>query len=93
MSEVGSNTFSVGTRSRFTSDADPRRPVRMKCAKCGMRVLNAVEIKTLWALPPEMIRKGGKDRQILLEHWCLSCIRSANVEEDRGQINVSVKAG
>lgn len=90
MSEVGSNSFAVNRRSRRTTEYDPRRPVRMKCAKCAFRVLNVVPVKTLWALPPEMVKKGMQDRQINVEHWCLSCVRAADVEDDRSQTNVSV---
>jgi len=90
MSDVGSNSFAVNRRSRHITDYDPRRPVRMKCAKCGQRVLNVIPVKTLWALPPAMVAKNKKDREINVEHWCLACVRSADVEDDRSQTNVSV---
>lgn len=63
---------------------DVMYPVRIQCAKCPNRVIKYIKVRTLYAYPKNhpMILKTGVDRQIVVELWCLSCIRGANVEDD-----------
>ena len=92
MSDVGQQSLpSVGTTSYIRPvtkegypDPNTMYPVRIQCAKCPNKVTKYVKVRTLYAYPKNhpMIQKTGIDRQIVVELWCLSCMRGANVEDD-----------
>lgn len=73
-------------------DPDTMVPVRIQCAKCPNRVTKYVKVRTLYAYPRghPSIAKTGVDRQIVVELWCLSCIRGANIEDDAYRTGVSI---
>jgi len=67
-------------------------PLRVQCAKCPNKVTKYVKVRTLYAYPRNhpRIAQTGEDRQIVVELWCLSCIRGANVEDDYYKTTVSI---
>jgi DNA-directed RNA polymerase subunit RPC12/RpoP len=88
--DVGENTFRVGRKRRFyNNETSDLRPARLKCANCGNKVLFVVKVQQLFAYPKGQV-KDGYDRQLNTEHWCLNCIRGANIEDDSSKTRVSV---
>ena len=71
------------------------KPLRVQCAKCPNHVTKYVKVRTMYALPRNhpQVQKEGVDRQVIVELWCLSCIRSANVEDDYYRTRVSIATG
>lgn len=100
MSDVGQQSLpSIGTASwtrpvdkSGMPDQDTMYPVRVQCAKCPNKVTKYVKVRTLYAYPRNhpAISRTGVDRQIVVELWCLSCIRGANVEDDSQRTTVSI---
>ena len=95
MSEIGSNTFQNTSRVRMSGPyqhRESRDPVRIKCTNCSNRVLAVVDVKQLFAYRKgdPRIAQTGYDREISTEHWCLDCLRSAFIEDDRNRTKVSV---
>lgn len=92
MSDVGQQSLpSVGTASYIRPvtkeglpDPSSMFPVRVQCAKCPNKVTKYVKVRTLYAYPRghPQIARTGVDRTIVVELWCLSCMRGANVEDD-----------
>lgn len=74
------------------TDPSLMSPVRVQCAKCPNRVTKYVKVRTMYAYPRghPAIAKLGADRQIVVELWCLSCIRAGNVEDDYYRTSVSI---
>lgn len=96
-SEVGSNSLSRLKSARM-SDAMNNQgliPVRVKCARCPNRMFKYIKVRQLWAYPPgdARITRLGVDRQISVENWCLSCVRSCPIEDDTGRTGVSISVG
>lgn len=103
MSDSGQHSLrAVGPGERSTyvrpvdSSGNPDQstmfPVRVQCARCPNKVTKYVKVRTLYAYPRNhpAISKTGVDRQIVVELWCLSCLRGANVEDDYQRTPVSI---
>lgn len=85
-------SFVIPVDTSGMPSADVMRPIRVQCAKCPNRVFKYVKVRTMYALPKShpLLRKEGVDRQIVIEMWCLSCLRGANVEDDYQRTPVSI---
>lgn len=95
MSEVGSNSLSRvrgSRRSDATMNNSGMIPIRVKCARCPNAMYKFIQVRQLWAFKQgdPRITKYGADRQVTVENWCLSCMRTLGIDDDNARTAISI---
>lgn len=97
-SEVGSNSLSrvkSARQSNAAMNSSNMVPIRVKCARCPNHMYKYVQVRQLWAFKPgdPRITRLGVDRQVTVENWCLSCMRSLGIDDDNVRTAISISTG